>query len=388
MFKSFDQTFKFCTLAMAIALIYPNKNNIKKRLLCFGLLIISNLIQLYWFIVNIFESLIRLDMANITRHITVAIIVILFLFKTVYCICYGEKLGNLLNTISNDMIEANDKEEDFKNVMEKYIKKAKIGEIVWTILPGFLAMQYPLFAAICLIYDNITADYPQRYMVHEVEVPHLSNVQDDSPYFEFIFVMSLYTVMCLIPNFIGLEGFFCISTTHMCVKLKYVSCTIQKAFNDTTTSFELHNKIRDAIKRHQEALQFYEDLQNFFEPWLFAIFIMTSTCLSFNLYQISTLTSFDPKYVTFCITIVMHTYITCIFSSNLTQCAEEMTMDLYNAPWENRSDVIATKYLIFMIAKAQHSLQLGGYGVVVYNMELFVSIMKTSYSFYTLITSK
>nr|AXY83413.1 putative odorant receptor 47 [Conopomorpha sinensis] len=43
--------------------------------------------------------------------------------------------------------------------------------------------------------------------------------------------------------------------------------------------------------------------------------------------------------------------------------------------------------LVFMLARQQNDLLLSGKGVVIFNMELFVSVMQTSYSFYTLIRS-
>ncbi|XP_059058443.1 odorant receptor Or2-like [Achroia grisella] len=386
-FQSFDETFKYCTYGLAFALIYPNRVTIKKRLGIFVFFMFANSIQLYWFGTALVTSLIRLDMVNLTRHLTVGILIILFIFKTIYCIYNTEKFENILNTISDDMIEFNNEKEAFKDTCEEYIKKARIGQLVWVVLPIFLALQYPVYAGICLIYDNLTMDYPGRYMVHEMDIAHLTAVQDISPYFEFIFIMSLLTVMCLVPNFIGFEGFFCISTTHLCLKLKYVSYIISKAFEGAEDSLELNNKIKQGIQIHQKALKYYEDLQNFFEPWLFLIFVMTSTCVSFNLYQVYILTSPDPKHIIFGITTICHTYINCVYASNLTQCGEDLALDLYNVSWEKRFDIRGMKLLIFMIARAQRPLELGGYGIVVYNMQLFIAIMKTSYSFYTLITN-
>lgn len=54
-------------------------------------------------------------------------------------------------------------------------------------------------------------------------------------------------------------------------------------------------------------------------------------------------------------------------------------------PWERTGNTTVTKLLIFMIARAQKDVILTGKGVVVFNMELFVSVLQTSYSFFTLI---
>lgn len=60
--------------------------------------------------------------------------------------------------------------------------------------------------------------------------------------------------------------------------------------------------------------------------------------------------------------------------------------DLYAAPWEHWADTSMTKTLLLMIAKAQQPLICTGW-IVVFNMELFKSIIQTSYSFFTLITA-
>lgn len=61
---------------------------------------------------------------------------------------------------------------------------------------------------------------------------------------------------------------------------------------------------------------------------------------------------------------------------------------MYDVDWEKWSDPAITKQLVIMIANAQKPMILTGNGMVIFNMKLFVSVLKTSYSFFTLISSK
>lgn len=69
------------------------------------------------------------------------------------------------------------------------------------------------------------------------------------------------------------------------------------------------------------------------------------------------------------------------------QTSEETPMDLYLVPWEAWADNKVTQQLIFMVARAQKGMIVTGMGLVVFNMELFKSILQTSFSFFNLITA-
>ncbi|XP_052747816.1 odorant receptor Or2-like, partial [Galleria mellonella] len=387
MFDTFSNTFNYCTYGMIFAFIYPNKKNLMKRLFLFLSILMFDLYCLISFIGSVYSYIIRVDILNLTRHMAVGIIVGLYIFKSLYCIINTDEFDIILNTISYDLLEANELDDGAKKLCEIFVKKAKFGEFIWILSPMALGSVFPLYAGGSMIYENIWKAYPHREMVHEMEMAFVKDTQYDSPTFEIIFFLSLYCIIFMYPSFCGMDGSFCIVTVHLCFKLKFVGYLVRRAFEDANDRLELHTKLNRAITYHQKALAFYNNVQDFYGPWLFAIFIVSCIGISFNVYQIYVLRQFHLRYILFVITSVLHIYIPCVYASNVTQCNEVLAIELYDAPWERRQDISATKSLVVMIANAQRPLIFSGCGLVDYNMQLFVTAMKTTYSFYTLMTS-
>ncbi|XP_053609348.1 odorant receptor Or2 [Plodia interpunctella] len=386
-FKPFHETFPYCTFGLALSSIYPNKYNIKKRILTFVTIITFCVFQIFWFLTYTINCLLKLDILNFARNMTLWIIVILFFFKTIYAIKYTEDFAAILNMISKDFVKANEMDADYQEIFKTYLKKSKFGELVWLVIPIILSSQFPIYPAILMIMENLETDSPNRYMVHEMDMIYVEHIQYTTPFFEIYFAYNMTQCLFLSPIFTGFDGSFCIATNHLCLKLKLMTHKVRRAFKDAKNSEQLRNKMKQAIRDHQEVLDFYTQLSEFYGFWLLVLFLVASIGVSFNLYQIYMMRQIVPKYVIFMFSAILHIYIPCVYASNVTEIAKETAVDLYNTPWESCYDPVVTKYLIFMIARSQRDMIFNGKGLVNYNMQLFISLMQSAYSFYTLITS-
>ncbi|XP_045532726.1 putative odorant receptor 92a [Pieris brassicae] len=386
-FKSFNETFTRCAFALAFALIYPNSRNLKKRVYYFIVVIFINSLILYWFLIYLFRCLFTLDMINFANNITIGVLATLFFFKTPYCLYKTGIFAKVLDKISYDMLKGNDMDEEYQEIYEHYIKIGKLGQTCWILIPILLSSQFPLYASFCMIYETFTSGEGKRYMVHEMRLKHIEDKQDETPYFELVFAYNLVQCVVLSVNFVGFDGSFCIATTHLRLKLKLVSHKIHRAFRDSKNRYELKARVIEAIVDHQDALDFYKDIQEVYGGWLFVVFLLTSLLISFNLYQIYLSRRVDPKYTIFAISGVIHMFAPCYFACKLIKSSEELSWDIYSAAWEEWTDPVVTKLLIFMIAKSQQILILTGKGMVQFDMQLFISVLQMSYSFFTLITS-
>nr|QLI62046.1 odorant receptor 3 [Streltzoviella insularis] len=387
-FYTFSETFRFCAFALAIALIYPNKNNIIRRWITVISVIFFNSVILFWFVSYLIKCLISVDIYNFARTVTVGVVVVLFLFKSFYVNWKNEEFEKLLNKISKDLLKGNYMDEDYQRIYEYHIKQAKIPQICWLIIPTILSLQFPLYASTGLIYETLNSDVGKKYMVFEMQLKYIEDKQYVSPYYEIIFAYSLVPCLILVPNFAGFDSSFCIATTHMRLKLKLMTHKVHRAFKDARNRSDLQMKVKEAIKDHQEALEFHRGIQEVYGGWLLAVFLLTSFLISFNIYQIYISKRIDPKYAIFTLNGVLHMYMPCYFASSLIKVNEELSTDLYNASWEDWADPAVTKLLVFMMAKSQQRLVITGKRIVVYNMDLFISILHMSYSFFTLITAK
>nr|WCC57356.1 odorant receptor 21 [Papilio dardanus] len=386
-FKSFNETFPICAFALAVSLIYPNKTNLRIRTLIFTFIVSFNGIMIIWFLLYIYKCIMISDMFNLARNITVGVLISLFFFKYFYVNKKTDSFGELLEKITEDLIRGNDMEQDYQKIYEHHIKLGKLGQTCWVIIPVILSSQFPMFAGACMVYENLKSDMGKRYMVHEMDLKYIEDKQYETPYFELLFAYILMQCVVLAPNFTGFDGSFCIATTHLQLKLKLMTHKLHRAFKDSKNKSELVEKMKEVIRDHQEALRFYNHLENLYGGWLLVVFLVTSIIISLNLYQNNISDVIDPKYMLFVISGVIHMFTPCYFSSNLSKAGEDLSSDIYSVSWEEWADPVVTKLLIFMIAKSQQPLLLSGKGIVYLNMQLFISVLQTSYSFYTLISS-
>nr|WKF54473.1 olfactory receptor 28 [Heliconius charithonia charithonia] len=386
-FKCFNETFPHCTFALAFSLTYPNPTNIKKRLIIFSIAILLNSGMLIWFILYLFKCIQTRDLYNLARNITIGVLVLLFFSKMYYTTRNAKKFARLLEKITDDLLQGNDLAEEYQIIYEYYIKIGKHGETIWIIIPILLSSQFPIYAGVCNMYESLRSDVGKKYMIHEMELKYIEDIQYETPYYEMLFAYNIINVILLSPNFAGFDGSFCIATNHLRLKLKVLAHKVCAAFRGAKSKADLKEKLKSAIRDHQEALDFYDDLQEVYGGWLLVVFLLTSFLISLNIYQIYLSQQIDTKYSMFAISGIIHMFTPCYFSSNLIKTSEELSWDLYNAAWEDWPDPAVRKLLIFMITKSQQTLVLTGQGMVYFNMQLFISVLQTSYSVFTLITS-
>uniref|UniRef100_A0AAU6ND82 Odorant receptor n=1 Tax=Mythimna loreyi TaxID=667449 RepID=A0AAU6ND82_9NEOP len=386
-YEGFNETFKLCAFSLAFAFLYPNRNTALKRCLIITAIIVFCGVQLFWFIAYTFKCLYTLDIYNFARNMTLAVVLVLFFVKTYYVIYATPKFAPLLDKISEDLLEANNLEEDFQKLYDDHIKIARVGEISWLVIPTFMSALFPIYAGSLMTIESIQSDDYKRRMVHDMELLFVEHIQSETPFFQCMFAYNCVQCVVLVPNYCGFDGSFCIATTHLRLKLKLLALKVEKAFKHSRSRHELRMKVNESIRNHQDALDFYVQLQNVYGPWLFAVFLLTSFMISFNLYQIYLLKRIDPKYTSFGVVGVLHIFLPCYYASELTRTSEETPEDFYLVEWETWADNEVTKLLIFMITRAQKEMIVSGMGLVIFNMELFKSILQTSFSFFNLITA-
>lgn len=317
-YKGFNETFKLCAFSLAFAFLYPNRTTALKRCITITLIVTFCGGQLFWFITYTFKCLYTLDIYNFARNMTLAVVLVLFFIKTYYVIYATSKFAPLLDKISEDLLVANNLGEEYQKLYDEHIKIAKVGEISWLLIPTIMSALFPIYAGCLMSIESIQTDDYERRMVHDMELLFVEDIQSETPFFQCMFAYNCVQCVVLVPNYCGFDGSFCIATTHLRLKLKLLVLKMDSAFKHSKSRQELRSRMYEAIKDHQDALDFYVQLQNVYGPWLFAVFLLTSFMISFNLYQIYLLQRIDPKYTSFGVVGVLHIYLPCHYASNLT----------------------------------------------------------------------
>ncbi|XP_045508577.1 odorant receptor 13a-like [Colias croceus] len=192
-------------------------------------------------------------------------------------------------------------------------------------------------------------------MIHDLQKPY-GDPEDrfNSPYFEIMFVYMFYCAILYVINFTGYDGFFGLSINHACLKME-LYC---KAFEDALRAKsyeEMHAKIVGVIREQNRLFKYVELIQETFNIWLGIILIATMIQICNCMYHI-------------------------------TESLETATL-IYCANWERVSIMSIRKMVLFMIARAQIPLEITAFNKLIFDMDLFVSILQTSYSMYTLLRS-
>lgn len=250
---------------------------------------------------------------------TLAVVLVLFFFKTYYVIYATQKFAPFLHWMSRDLIKANDMTEDYQEIYEEHIKQCKVAENSWLLIPTFLGALFPVYPGICMTIESLQTDDFKRLMVHDMDMIFFEDVQNDWPFFHLYFAYNCCQCIVLVPNYCGFDGSFCIATTHLRMKLKLMTHRLKRAYEDARSQAELKKLVVEVVKDHQDALEFYDHMQDVYGPWLFAVFMLTSFMISFNLYSIYLLQRFEPKFTMFGIFGVLHIYWPCNYASILAE---------------------------------------------------------------------
>lgn len=332
-FKVFNEMYPLCAFMLAFSFIFPNRTTALKRCITITLIVTFCGGQLFWFLTYTFMTLYTLDLYNFARNMTLAVVLLLFFVKTYYVIYATQKFASLLQWMSRDLLKANNLGEDYQNIYDEHIGQSKLGEKVWLVIPTIMSTFFPLYAGICMGYESIYTDDYTRMMVHDMEMMYVEDIQNEPPFFHLYFAYNCIQCVVLVPHY-GFDGSFCIATTHLRMKLKLMTHKLEKAYADAKNPFELKALVSGAISDHQDALEFYETLQDVYGPWLFTLFMVTSILISFNLYQIYLLQRLDPKSTMFGCVGVLHMFMPCHYASVLADVSDSQirtnNLNVYN----------------------------------------------------------
>lgn len=317
-YQDFKTTFPHCAFGLAFGLVYPNRFNMRKKVILGFLIILFNSAELFWFCIYLLQCLIKKDIYNITRNVTIGIVVFLFFFKSFYINIKSTTFCDIIEIIDKDLFNGNSLGKAYQELYDFYIKEGKFGQTVWIIIPVILASLFPVYASFAMTYKFLAGDEEPRVMVHDMDLMFLRGKEYKTPFFQIVFAYNFIQCLTLAPNFIGFDGTFCICTTHLSLKLKLFVLKLRNAFKEANSDHELEEKIRAAIRYHQKAYEFYYLVQKMYGGWLFVAFFLTSTIVSFNLYQLSLSGGADPKYFVFALCGVVHVFAPCYFASKLT----------------------------------------------------------------------
>ncbi|XP_045448987.1 odorant receptor 4-like [Melitaea cinxia] len=332
--------------------------------------------------------IIRNDMPNLVRQFIIVVAVSFVILKLILTVVRSNEMKAIFDGINEDYENYNDLPDEHQQIVEGTIKKTKILEKIWIIIMGTTALSYPVLASVCTIYSALFSENPRRFMVHEIKIIFLTEDQKyDSPFFEMIAAYSIFVVWVIFIGFTGYDGMFTVCIQHVSLKIKLLSFNLKYLFIDTNDVIKIKRNITEFVEGHCEIIRLVGEIQKCYEVWLAGMFFLSVVQIGMALSQVTADAESDINgmYYLFVACTIVYIYLPCYLASDVTYNAAEVANYAYGSSWETITDSGLRKSICIIIARAQIPIHFKALGMLTFNMEMFVSILQTAYSMYTLL---
>nr|AOE48050.1 putative odorant receptor OR45 [Athetis lepigone] len=386
-FKPFSETYKKITFALSVGMIYPNPKTEKWRLASIPILVASIIPLAGMIFIDMYKSWLVKDIVNIIRHSTVIGPFLGGFFKMILMFHKRVQAKEILDEIDRDHRVFNGASEPYKDIARASIRNSQIfSETGWVITVFTCVMTFPAMAIVQNIYNFAFKSEPEKYMIHDLHKPFAdSEARFRSPYFEIRFVYMFYSAIMYVINFIGYDGFFGLSINHACLKMDLYCKALEDAM--TSPEEEIHERVIAVIKEQCRMFRYVDLIQDTFNIWLGLIFIATMVQICTCLYHITEGYGFDLRYMIFVTGAVIHIYLPCRYGAKLKAMSVETSNRFYSSGWEQVDSQRVRRMVLFMVARAQCPIIITAFNMMAFDMELFTSILQSSYSMFTLLRS-
>nr|QMS80337.1 odorant receptor [Histia rhodope] len=384
-FKPFHETYKIFTYIMTMGLIYPNPKTekIRLKLILFAILFVSPLLFLIGY--DVYKCCLRHDIVNIIRHSTVAGPIVFILLKIMSFYYNRDLVKELIDEINRDHVRYNKLPTKYQDIVEKSLRYHKTTEKRWVACVSISSFLFVIMATVFTIYSQIFDAEPMKYMIHEIDAPTIESIIG-WPYYEIMFVYESYVSIYFVLNFSGFDGFFGVVINHACLKIKIFCNAFSDALKESNED-EIMRLIHEIIRDQCKMFSFVNTILAVFSSWFVCILIVALALICNCMYLVIQGHGFDIRYIVFTIATIIHIFMPCWYASKLKSMSQESSTMAYFSGWEDVPIPRVRRTLMFFMARGQVPLQIEALNIIKFDMELFVSIMRTSYTMLTLLQS-
>ncbi|XP_062710855.1 odorant receptor 67d-like [Aedes albopictus] len=145
---------------------------------------------------------------------------------------------------------------------------------------------------------------------------------------------------------------------------------------------QIHEKVSEICVMHREIIKYEEDLDECYHTTVFVQVLTSVACLSLALFVVY-MTN-DWTRAMFLAATFFQLLEFCLLGTALTLKNDQAIVAIYHTKWYllTPSD---QKRLMFVLHRSQNAVEMTIGGVALLNMETFVAIMKTIYSYFTML---
>ncbi|XP_057332882.1 odorant receptor 83a-like [Microplitis mediator] len=254
-----------------------------------------------------------------------------------------------------------------------------------------------------------------------------------SPYYQIVFFIQAYTIAYNLVNIIALEFISYQLIRYTTLQLRVLSFNYKNCKGDskkmlsfdstrkTIDAIKIHNlfdiedkqkeitsfvafedkeinniensfnwRFKTCINHHQRLIRIVKDLNDTFQTSLMVQLGMSLLIICFNGY-LAAMFPHDKKslirYIIYLLSGSLQLLYWCAFGNQLKFEADHLTTGQWMCGWENNYDSGIKNLVTTAMIKTMQPLEIRAGGLFVLNMETFISILKSSYSVFILLTT-
>ncbi|XP_031764067.1 odorant receptor 67c isoform X2 [Galleria mellonella] len=330
-----------------------------------------------------------------------------------YKICYYESMyENLINELRN-MWPQGKVTEDEHVIISKALKQLNFVTtgFYWCNYALIIGCMLPCYTAIIQI--AFGQDVP-KILAYLYWLPF----DPLQPYvFEVLIIIQSWHTILSIMGIVSGDLLFFIFVSHITTQFDLMSLRIEKLIfvptdqqliniyplaihnkhkrNDQVASTEMQNEeiredvhqkeLLDIILRHRTLIRLCADVESLFSFSLLINFINSSVIICFLSFVIVVVEKwYEFMYKTAMVTILSQTWLICWFGQKLLDSSKRLSQALYNCGWYTSSQKIK-KNIQIMLFRTGKAVGVTTYGFTIICLASYTTIIKTSWSYFTLI---
>ncbi|KAJ3663549.1 hypothetical protein Zmor_007802 [Zophobas morio] len=210
--------------------------------------------------------------------------------------------------------------------------------------------------------------------------PYNTNV---SPFYEITYTHQVLTYTYICFTHINIDTFIAALNTYIYSQFDILCDNLRKLHFGGNVEANLVK----CIKHHWLILRFAEKTNQFFE-WIILIqFFISVIIVGITLFQITIVIPFSTEFlflVSYGVAIVTQIFMYCWFGNEVQVKSNNVSFAIYESKWPDFSKEIQ-KDIWFFMSRSQTPLRMSTLNVFYLSLESFMSILKTSWSYFALL---
>ncbi|XP_041970517.1 uncharacterized protein LOC121726933 [Aricia agestis] len=302
-------------------------------------------------------------------------------------IYHRKSFGELIDTMDQDVIDAENFPPDEKEIVDAYIQK-KIGvSRLWFVCATITCSAFPVKSFTLMFYYAIRKNF-KFIPIFDFHLPTILNNSKGTPsVFALMQSVEIGFDTCALISCLGFDALAPIFMLHCCAELDLLRHRLIKAFTTETDPRKILEVLRRINVRLQATYRFIAIIQKIFMILYEILMKITVLMVSFSAFQVVKALSKKEtplEFTFFFFATGSQFLLPSYYSDLLMDTGEEFRMSIYTCGWEMNPDIKIRKTIQFMLTRTIRPIVLKTLFVPVC-LDTFAEVCRQCYTIYNIL---